>query len=85
MLCDSASFDFSSVYGSVVGEIRRPTTDAIADYMVLPASVQYPFVTGGTMIVSTVISFLLGQKPSKREIFAIALSFLGILALVFIT
>ena len=52
---------------------------------VLPASVQYPFVTGGTMIVSTVISFLLGQKPSKREIFAIALSFLGILALVFIT
>lgn len=33
MLCDSATFDFSSVYGSVIGEIRRPTTDAIADYI----------------------------------------------------
>ena len=51
---------------------------------VLPASVQYPFVTGGTMIVSTLIGLLLGQRPTKREIGAIALSFIGILALIFI-
>lgn len=48
---------------------------------VLPASVQYPFVTGGVIIVSTVIAALTKQKPSKKEIFAVALSFIGILAL----
>ncbi len=51
---------------------------------VLPASVQYPFVTGGVMIVSTIISLITGQKPSKKEIFAVLLSFIGILTLVFI-
>ena len=49
---------------------------------VLPASVQYPFVTGGTMIVCAVISALTGQRPSRREVLAIALSFAGILLLV---
>lgn len=51
---------------------------------VLPASVQYPFVTGGTMIVSTAISVIMRQKPSKWEILSVVLSFLGILALVLI-
>lgn len=51
---------------------------------VLPASVQYPFVTGGVMIVSTIISLLCGQKPSKKELGAVALSFIGIMALVLI-
>ncbi len=50
----------------------------------LPASVQYPFVTGGVMIVSTIISLLCGQKPSKKELGAVALSFVGIMALVLI-
>ncbi len=52
--------------------------------LVLPASVQYPFVTGGTMIVSTLLAFAVGQRPSKRELLAVGLSFLGILALVLI-
>ena len=47
----------------------------------LPASAQYPFVTGGVMIVSTVICFFTPNKPKKREIAAVALSFAGILAL----
>ena len=60
----------------------------VANYMllialaVLPASVQYPFVTGGTMIVSTVISLLSRQKPSKKELLSVALSFAGVLVLV---
>lgn len=45
------------------------------------ASVQYPMVTGGTMIVSTVISFLGDKKPSKKEVLSVALAFLGMLAL----
>ena len=47
----------------------------------LPASAQYPFVTGGTMIVSTIICFFTPNKPKKREIIAVALSFAGIMAL----
>lgn len=49
---------------------------------VLPASVQYPFVTGGVIIVSTVISALIGQKPSKKELLSVILAFAGILFLV---
>ena len=48
----------------------------------LPASVQYPMVTGGVMICSTVICFFTRQKPGKREIISLILSFAGILALV---
>lgn len=44
----------------------------------LPASAQYPFVTGGTMIVSTVISMFTDKKPSKKEICAVCLSFVGL-------
>lgn len=49
---------------------------------VLPASTQYPMVTGGVMIVSTVFAMIIGQKPSKRELLAVFLSFCGLLALV---
>ena len=51
---------------------------------VLPVSVQYPFVTGGVIIVSTVIAALTGQNPTKKEILAVCLSFIGVLALVLI-
>lgn len=48
----------------------------------LPASVQYPFVTGGVMIIATVLCFFTKQKPTKKEILSVAVSFAGILALV---
>jgi len=48
----------------------------------LPASAQYPFVTGGVMICSTVISCFTPNKPRKKEIGAVILSFIGILALI---
>ena len=66
------------------------TLNRIANYLllialaVLPASVQYPFVTGGVIIVSTVLAALTKQKPSKKEIIAVGLSFIGVLALVLI-
>ena len=47
----------------------------------LPASVQYPMVTGGVMIVSTLLAFLTPQKPTRREIAAMAVAFVGILFL----
>lgn len=45
------------------------------------ASVQYPMVTGGVIIVSTVVCFFSAEKPSKRELIAVAVSFAGLLAL----
>lgn len=45
------------------------------------ASVQYPMVTGGTMIVCTLISFLGDKKPTKKEVASVILAFAGMLAL----
>ncbi len=49
----------------------------------LPASAQYPFVTGGVMIISTIISMFTQNKPSKREVIGVAVSFAGLLILMF--
>lgn len=48
----------------------------------LPASVQYPMITGGVMIISTIISFARGERPKKRTVIAVTLAFAGILLLV---
>lgn len=48
----------------------------------LPASVQYPMITGGVMIVSTLLSYFTPNKPKVREWISLALSFAGIMALV---
>lgn len=45
------------------------------------ASVQYPMVTGGVMIVSTAICYLQRKKPTVKELCSVALAFLGTLAL----
>lgn len=50
----------------------------------LPASAQYPFVTGGVMIISTIISCFTKNKPSKREIIGVAVSFAALLILMIV-
>ena len=42
-------------------------------------SVQYPMVTGGVIIVSTLICYLGKNKPKKKELLAVALAFVGLL------
>lgn len=60
----------------------------IANYLLLialsnvPASVQYPMVTGGVMIVSTAFGFFTPDKPKKKEIISLVLSFAGLMMLV---
>ena len=50
---------------------------------VLPASAQYPFVTGGVMIISTVYSFIFSkEKPGKKQIASVLLALAGVVALV---
>lgn len=44
-------------------------------------TVQYPMVTGGVMIVSTVICFFGKNKPKKKEIVSVVLAFIGLLIL----
>lgn len=51
----------------------------------LPASAQYPFVTGGVMILSTVICFFTPEKPNKKDIAAVVLSFIGLIILMFVS
>lgn len=45
------------------------------------ASVQYPMVTGGVIIVSTLISLFGERKPSKKEVLSVVVAFLGLLLL----
>lgn len=47
----------------------------------IPASAQYPFVTGGVMAVSTVICCFTDNKPKKRELIAVAVSFAALVIL----
>lgn len=45
------------------------------------ASVQYPMVTGGVMIVSTLLCFFGKRKPTLRELLSVLFAFLGTLCL----
>lgn len=45
------------------------------------ASVQYPMVTGGTMLASTLICFFGPRKPSKKELISVTSAFVGLLIL----
>lgn len=47
----------------------------------IAGSVQYPLVTGGVMIVSTVVGFFTASKPRKKDVLAVLTAFLGMLAL----
>ncbi len=52
--------------------------------LVLPASIQSPLTTGGVIIASTLISAIVGQKPTKKEIISVIISFIGIMTLIFV-
>ena len=45
------------------------------------ASIQYPMVTGGVMIVSTLLCFFGKNKPAKKEIISVGVAFAGLLLL----
>ncbi len=72
------SYSIGALYGTVNKVANFLLILALAN---VDASVQYPMVTGGTMIVSTVISCFGDKKPCRREMIGVALAFLGMLAL----
>lgn len=68
--------------GALNGAINKVANFLLVLALVhVDASIQYPMVTGGTMIVSTALSFFEDKKPNKKEILGVFLAFLGMLAL----
>ena len=55
--------------------------DALLALSHVDASVQYPMVTGGVMIVSTLLCLFGPKKPSRRELLSVLIGFAGMLAL----
>jgi len=47
----------------------------------LHASVQFPMLTGAVITMSTIASFIIGEKPGKRTVFAMALAVIGMVVL----
>ncbi len=72
---------------SLCSALFNGATNRIANYVLLialmhvEASVQYPMVTGGVMIVSTVISYFGKNKPTAKDVASVVLAFIGMLAL----
>ena len=75
--------DLKSTGIAVIGSVGN----RIANYLlllalaVLPASVNYPMVTGGTIIVSTILSYFTDKKPRRVDWLAVGLAFIGIMFL----
>ena len=75
---------------TVISLLGSGVLNRVANYLLLlslaylPASAQYPFITGGTMIFSTLLCYFTPQKPSKRELAALAVSLVGVLLQVFL-
>jgi drug/metabolite transporter (DMT)-like permease len=71
--------------GALYGVINRVANLLLVFALVyVDSSVQYPMVTGGTMIVSTLISCFGEKKPKRKEAMGVGLAFLGMCALFFI-
>ena len=50
----------------------------------LPASVQYPIVTGGTIVFSTIIVIIKNENLTKREVCAACIAFLASIFMMFV-
>ena len=67
---------------SLSGALNRVANFLLVVALVhIDASVQYPLITGGVMIISTLICFFGKNKPTKKEVLSVLMAFLGMLAL----
>ena len=71
---------YSSGYGVLNGVGNLFLLIALSN---LPASVQYPLVTGGVMVFSTVISVLQKEKLTKKDYIATVVSFVASVLIIF--
>ena len=74
---------------AVCGILGSGVFNKVANWLMLialsyvPASAEYPFITGGTMIVSTILSYFVKDKPSKRELLSVLIALIGVITLIF--
>ncbi len=71
---------YSSGYGALNGVGNLLLLIALSN---LPASVQYPLVTGGVMFFSTIISLIQKEKLTKKDYIATAVSLVASVLIVF--
>ncbi len=71
---------YSSGYGALNGVGNLLLLIALSK---LPASVQYPLVTGGVMFFSTIISLIQKEKLTKKDYLATAVSLVASVLIVF--
>ena len=64
--------------GVVIGGAFGKITTSIVNDIIMPL---ISMVTGGVMIVSTLLCFFGPKKPSRREILSVLIGFAGMLAL----
>ena len=68
--------------GAATGAINKVANFILVLALVhVDASIQYPAVTGGVIIVSTLICLFGDKRPSRRELISVAIAFLGTLLL----
>ncbi len=65
-------------YGAVYGAAEFILLVALKHVL---ASVQYPIITGGVIIFSTLISAMMGEKKDRKSVISIALAIAGLLFL----
>lgn len=76
-------YDFSISKKSGVYAALCAVVNSVGNLLLLiallhvPASVQYPIVTGGTIVVSTIFSLIRGDKVTRREIYAVGIAFVA--------
>ena len=72
----------AAVLSGTTGSLNKIANFILAiAIMHVDASIQYPMVTGGVMIVSTACAYLTDNKPKAKELVSVGLAFLGMLAL----
>lgn len=72
------AYGFMALYGVVNSSAELILLFAIKH---VDASVQYPIITGGVIVFSTVISMLIGENKNKASLIPVGIAFLGLLCL----
>ncbi len=72
------AFSIAAANGSIN---RIANLMLVVSLLHLDASIQYPMVTGGVIIVSAVISLFSKRKPTIKELLSVLMAFVGLLAL----
>ncbi|MDO4618468.1 MAG: EamA family transporter [Clostridia bacterium] len=62
-------------YGIIYGGAELILLVAIVH---IPSSIQFPIITGGTIVFSTIISFLIGETRNKKSLISLLMAIIGL-------